>query len=275
MQDLEEATGTMPEDAPEPGTDNSSSMEDYIASNFEEELRTEQQESGETSPATAATATATAPALKQPGLERKLEFIVGKVKGKFYRFSTITNVPTDTVATTSETVTQMTTADVGILYGEIAKVPTKKFKDKKVATESLVYQIAKLPFFDPDAAPSFLGAALAKSKSAQPTAASAATTGASTSKSGATPKTAGALELCQVPDLAAALTGLAPQAKELILIMAEIVKEKGSTKFSDDDVAAKLAIPEIAAKLHTKQEPIRIFKYYKGRLADAGFIKVG
>ena len=70
------------------------------------------------------------------------------------------------------------------------------------------------------------------------------------------------------------MRGLAPQARELVLIMTDLAKEKGATSFSGTDLNEKLKIPEVGARLRTKQDPLRILQYYKGKLISVGLVRV-
>ena len=71
-----------------------------------------------------------------------------------------------------------------------------------------------------------------------------------------------------------ALGGLAPQARALVSIMADLAKELGSASFGGAALEARLKVPEVAALLRTKQDPLRILQYYKGKLISVGLIRV-
>lgn len=202
-------------------------------------------------------------------LEEKLEdsksqiegLIFAKVGGRFLRFSTAESVPetVDEGPYTIEILRELTPAKIGELYGNVAKVPTKNFKDPKVAIDSLVYQVAKIPLFDPN-------------KPVEVQAATPIMTGQSTEKRVVSKKSE-FYELSSPADLDKVLGGLAPQARELVLIMTELANDKGSTKFSSSELEERINLPEVAARLKTKQEPLRILKYYKGKLIGSGLIK--
>ena len=68
--------------------------------------------------------------------------------------------------------------------------------------------------------------------------------------------------------------GLAPQARALVSIMADLAKELGSASFGGAALEARLKVPEVAALLRTKQDPMRILAYYKGKLVSVGMIRV-
>lgn len=193
-------------------------------------------------------------------------FVVAKVEGgKFLRFKSLEDLPKEgtTLAITNQTVGELTKDEIGNIYSQIVGTGKKNFKDKKIAIESLVYQIAKLPVFDPNASP-LAEAVKAGAKANKPT------------KEGKKyeRKTPDTFELLQPEEVDKVLRGLAPQARELVLIMADLAKEKGSTTFSGEDLNAKLKIAEVGARLRTKQDPLRILQYYKGKLISSGLIRV-
>ena len=131
-----------------------------------------------------------------------------------------------------------------------------------MAIESLAYQVAKMPVFDPNAPkpePAAKGTKPAKAADGEKKYAR---------------KTPDTFELLQPAELDKVMRGLAPQARELVLIMTDLAKEKGATSFSGTDLNEKLKIPEVGARLRTKQDPLRILQYYKGKLIAVGLIKV-
>lgn len=193
----------------------------------------------------------------QEGRDEVQDFVLANVDGKFLRFKSIDAVPEGHETLTLDTLEKMTKDDIGRLYGTIAGVNPKNFKDKKVAIESFVYQVTKMNIFDPSS----------------PKATHAAATSSSTTQDSRVKKTAENFELLAPPDVDKALKSLAPQARELVLIMTELAKEKGSTKFAGTDLADKLKQPEVAARLKTKQDPARILQYYKGKLIGHGIIR--
>jgi hypothetical protein len=190
-------------------------------------------------------------------------FVVAKVDGKYVRLLNKESAPPDVEVITEATVAEMTKDAIGELYSAIAGVSPKKFKDKRVAVESLAYQVAKMSVFDPNA-PKPEPAA----KGAKPVKAAA-----DGDKKYAR-KTPDTFELLQPAELDKVMRGLAPQARELVLIMTDLAKEKGATSFSGTDLNEKLKIPEVGARLRTKQDPLRILQYYKGKLISVGLIRV-
>jgi hypothetical protein len=194
-----------------------------------------------------------------------VEFVVAKVGGKFLRFATREAVPGEGIEEgpyNLDVVNDMTVEAVGELYSKIAGVSPKKFKNKKVAIESLAYQVAKMAVFDPNAPkpePAAKGTKPAKATDGEKKYAR---------------KTPDTFELLQPAELDKVMRGLAPQARELVLIMTDLAKEKGATSFSGTDLNEKLKIPEVGARLRTKQDPLRILQYYRGKLIGVGLVRV-
>ena len=195
-----------------------------------------------------------------------MEFVVAKVGGKFLRFATREAVPSEGVDEgpyTPDIVREMTKEAIGELYSAVAGVSPKKFKDKRVAIESLAYQVAKMTVFDPSV----------PKPEPPPVKGGKATPSVNGEKKYAR-KTPDTFELLQPAELDKVMRGLAPQARELVLIMTDLAKEKGATSFSGTDLNEKLKIPEVGARLRTKQDPLRILQYYKGKLISVGLIRV-
>jgi hypothetical protein len=194
-----------------------------------------------------------------------MEFVVAKVGGKFLRFATREAVPSEGVDEgpyTPDIVREMTKEAIGELYSAVAGVSPKKFKDKRVAIESLAYQVAKMAIFDPSA------------PKPEPVAKGVKPAKAADGEKKYARKTPDTFELLQPAELDKVMRGLAPQARELVLIMTDLAKEKGATSFSGTDLNEKLKIPEVGARLRTKQDPLRILQYYKGKLISVGLIRV-
>ena len=189
-------------------------------------------------------------------------FVVAKTNDRWVRFKDKDSVPCGVDLVTEVIAAEMTVDDIGDLYSKIAGVSPKKFKNKKVAIESLAYQVAKMPVFDPNAPkpePAAKGTKPAKAADGEKKYAR---------------KTPDTFELLQPAELDKVMRGLAPQARELVLIMTDLAKEKGATSFSGTDLNEKLKIPEVGARLRTKQDPLRILQYYRGKLISAGFVRV-
>jgi hypothetical protein len=198
-----------------------------------------------------------------------MEFVVAKVGGKFLRFATREAVPSEGIEEgpyNLDVVNDMTVETVGELYSKIAGVSPKKFKNKKVAVESLSYQVAKMPIFDPNAVKSPLAEAVKAGARANKPAADGDKKYAR--------KTPDTFELLQPAELDKVMRGLTPQARELVLIMTDLAKEKGAVSFAGNDLNEYLKKPEVAARLRTKQDPLRILQYYKGALISKGLVRV-
>lgn len=191
------------------------------------------------------------------------DFVVAKLDGRFRRFQDTGVVPekaTDRV--TLESLDKMTMDAIAEMYGDVTGQIPKNFKTKAIAVESLVYQLNKLPMFDPSAA--VAPTTVVKSKGST----------ASTTPAAPKEKTKNTFELLAPANSKEVLQGLAPQARELVLIMTDVAQETGSATFGEDVLQKKLAIPEVGARLNTRQDPNRILQYYKGKLIGAGLIRV-
>jgi hypothetical protein len=165
---------------------------------------------------------------------------------------------------------ELTKEDLGLLYGGIASVPAKNFKDKKIAIESILYQVNKMPFTED---PSIIVAPKRVDNSAPGAPAEKKTE--KTSKEKLARKAGESFQLLSPENSEELLKSLAPQARELVLILTELGAQHGSTKFSGPQITEKLSSPGIAERLKTKQDPLRIFQYYKSRLTSVGLLIEG
>ena len=189
-------------------------------------------------------------------------FVVAKINDKWVRFKDKDSVPCGVDLVTEVIAAEMTVDDIGDLYSKIAGVSPKKFKNKKVAIESLAYQVAKMAVFDPNA------------PKPEPAAKGAKPVKAADGEKKYARKTPDTFELLQPAELDKVMRGLAPQARELVLIMTDLAKEKGAVTFAGNDLNEFLKKPEVAARLRTKQDPLRILQYYKGALISKGLVRV-
>ena len=190
-------------------------------------------------------------------------FVVAKINDKWVRFKDKDSVPCGVDLVTEVIAAEMTVDDIGDLYSKIAGVSPKKFKNKKVAIESLAYQVAKMTVFDPSV----------PKPEPPPVKGGKATPSVNGEKKYAR-KTPDTFELLQPAELDKVMRGLAPQARELVLIMTDLAKEKGAVTFAGNDLGEFLKKPEVAARLRTKQDPLRILQYYKGALISKGLVRV-
>ena len=124
------------------------------------------------------------------------------------------------------------------------------------------YQVAKMAVFDPNA------------PKPEPAAKGAKPVKAADGEKKYARKTPDTFELLQPANLDEVVRGLAPQARALVSIMADLAKELGSASFGGAALEARLKVPEVAALLRTKQDPMRILAYYKGKLVSVGLIRV-
>lgn len=207
---------------------------------------------------------------------KPIDFVIGKIDGTYRRFMDSSATPleaTDIVTLESmgsNTAQGMTKEMVGDLYGKLfANGITKNYKTREIAIDSFAYQVAKMPFYDPNAPKSVSKGTVTNSPGK--TAAASATPSEPAVKKAKSPDR---FELLTPDNVAEVVKELAPQARELALIMTEIAEEKQSRSFSSTDLEAKLSIPDVAARLKTRQSPMRILQYYKAKLNAVGLIKV-
>jgi hypothetical protein len=199
--------------------------------------------------------------------EKVYDFIIGKINGAFVKFPNLEAVPEGTEAIVGESVKAMSKDAIDSLYSDVARISMpKKFKSKIVALESLEYQVNKLPEYGATAA--------------APVAANGIVAGLKAPKDATSPrapkvpkKDSSTYELLSPPNVDEVLKSLAPQARELVAIFADLAKEKASTTVTGADVEAFFKRPEVAARQRTRQEPVRILTYYKGILISKGMIR--
>lgn len=188
--------------------------------------------------------------------------LFGKVAGKFLKFADTFEADDSVVfeeGPYSDSVLEsMTKEQLGELYAKLAGVPSKYFKVKAVALESIDYQVKKLPLYDPNPAP----------KAAAP----------AEGKSSAAPKARSlkieVYEVLQPEGSEEILKKLAPQAREVVSIMLDLAAARGTTKLEGADLANFMSEPETAKRLNTRQDPARILKYYKSKLVELGLLAV-
>lgn len=184
------------------------------------------------------------------------DFLIAKLDGRFMRFPSMESIP-DSVEEgpySLNVVQEMPKLAIGELYGKLIAGGAKNFKTKEIAIESFAYQAAKLPEFgDPSTAPS-------------PTAPGSA-------KKVDRAKRSSTIELLMPKNSAEVLKALAPQARELVLILTELAKEKVSPVLTSAEIEAKLQQRDSIERLNTRQDPIRIWTYYKGTLVSRDLIR--
>jgi hypothetical protein len=158
---------------------------------------------------------------------------------------------------------QLPLAELGELYGEIAGTQAKKFKDAKIAVESLAYQVGKLKFTDPLAptpAPQAKAPANGKaSRESKPL------------KAPLDEKKSTYVLL--TPDGAAEAVGkIPPQARAIVSALADVVKVKGVPEVSAAELEARLTAAD--SPLTTRQPVMRIVGYYMKKLVEVGLLQV-
>lgn len=196
------------------------------------------------------------------GSEEKIgnSFVLVKLPGnKFVRYTGSEDpIPLGEVVTTSSTIEEMTKEQLGELYGTLIGSNPKNFKDKKIAIESVSYQIGKLQATESLVLPP---AAVAAQKSAKKDKAT-----------GVAKEKATSFELLAPENLAEAMAKLPPQARAVISAMTDVVTEKGRSTFTGAELEERLKRAD--SPLTTRQEPMRIVSYYREKLTGAGLVKV-
>lgn len=192
-------------------------------------------------------------------------FNVVKLGDRFVRMPVAAGVPEGAEVIDLTQIEGMELDKMGELYGELAKTSVKKFKTKKVAIESINYQVGKLPIVDPASGKVTVNSPANDTKT---------NTAAPGEKKERAKKALANVELLTPPDAGEKLKKLAPQARELVMLMTEMATAKGSTSLTGDELSAALNTPEFVARLRTRQEPARIFSYYRPVLNKEGFIKL-
>lgn len=199
------------------------------------------------------------------------DFIAAKIDGQFKRFKDAESVPdgaTDLI--TPAILNEMTKEQVSQLYGHVAGTNPKNFKSKTVAIDSIAYQAGKLPIYDPTPKPT----AATPAPEGKKAPAATLSTGTAEGKEKYERRAPNKYELLSPENVAKILTGLAPQARELVTIMTELATDTDSPTFTEADLLAKLALPDVAARLRTRQDPSRILQYYKAKLVSTGLVRV-
>ena len=197
-------------------------------------------------------------------------FVLAKVSGAFLKFASVDQVPAEGVELgplDAESLGSLTLEQMGEVYGSVAGVNPKKFKTKEVGIESILYQARKMPTFDPSR-PRVAATAPAPKSKKDKAARSADVSGGKFAR-----KEGEVFELVAPENSASVVAKLAPQAQELLLIIAELAKEKGSATVLGADLNAALSRPEVKDRLRTKQDPLRILQYYKGKLIGSGLLR--
>jgi hypothetical protein len=198
---------------------------------------------------------------KEKQMEQAEDFIISKINGGWARFQQVEDLPEGATPIKKADIEAMTLEQMGQTYSEIAGVGPKKFSTQEIACASLLYQIHKLLVRNGKTAS--LSTAKETRKSPQ-------TPGTQAPRAS---RASGTLEILEPADLAAALSGLAPQAKELMAMLTEVATASRSMSFPASAMAELLAKPEAPARLKTKQPPARIWSYYKATLEDRGLLR--
>lgn len=190
-------------------------------------------------------------------------FILAEVDGKLKLVDSVEGLVEGTAVTTPETLADMDLPALGDLYGKLVGQPAKTFKDKEIAVQSIVYQIAKKKAASSGAvagAPAVGGGTKTAAK------------GPAVPKAPRAPKATAGLTLMVPKNKDAAFAKLPPQAKTVALILLAAAEQKGSLELTGPEVEALMSGNGVVKLLNTCQEPMRILAYYRGRLEEAGLI---
>jgi hypothetical protein len=160
---------------------------------------------------------------------------------------------------THDNVNSLTKDQIGDLYGQLAGVAPKKFKDKAIAVESLLYQVGKVKVHVPGAEKT--GKAEKAGKAAGTTAEKAAAKERTTT-----------FVLLAPADAADKLKTLPPQAQAVVSALADVAKAQGGMEVSGKALEERLKAAD--SPLKTGQPVMRIVGYYKSKLIGAGLIQV-
>lgn len=197
---------------------------------------------------------ATATSTVEEGPKMTDFFLAKLAGGQYNRYMKKESMPEGAVTYDRASVEAMTKEQVGELYGSLIGTSAKNFKDRRIAVDSLAFQISKLRPVD---GPSVTVVPLVNVK-----------------KIGRQPRQPEVTELLPREDAAELLKEMAPQAREIISLFADIAAETGSMLITSKQLEEKLAIPEIVARFKTKQDPMRIIYYYRSKLTALGLIRV-
>lgn len=151
---------------------------------------------------------------------------------------------------------------LGEIYGDLAGVSAKKFRQHKIAVESIAFQLKKKTPTNP-------WAPVVAAKVAEVTGEKGEKKEKQKKESAPT-----TITLLAPDDLADQLKKLAPQAREIIGILIDLATTTESSTFNGETLSKAINTPESVSRLRTRQSPDRIFAYYRGALISSGIIRV-
>lgn len=182
--------------------------------------------------------------------------VVGVVDDRFVRYPRLEVVPAGTKVFTSldEISDEMSIEDISNAYSIVAGVNPKTFPTKEVAASSLWSQFEKLPIMDPDKIVYAAASEEAPKKRAYVV------------------QSKKTYELLPGKNDGGKFVGsLAPQAKQVLLIIVEAAQRRGSGEFTEDELRKE--IEDRKELLNTTQDSWRIFQYYRSKLRAGDLIK--
>jgi hypothetical protein len=183
--------------------------------------------------------------------------------GKYVRYAKLEDIPAEFVASTMTTdeLRDMRKEDLESMYSIIAGVPPKTFPTHEVALENVVYHSLKMETMVPDSPeePRMEVVQRPRKEAA-----------AKTQARGRRAPTN--FRLSYPKGLDDVLKGLAPQAQTIIRTLVGDAESRQSLEFTHEGIVKLLNTEEVRAALATRQEPERIFAYYRSKLESRGVL---
>ncbi len=198
---------------------------------------------------------------------------VAKVGSQYVQIAENLEIPADVTYITREGVEERKLEDIAIVYGLVARVSPKKFKNKQLAMESMDYQVGKLQVLN-----SF------EVKQEAPVEPKTAVEGEGEAEVDPRPKAyivqekeraarvRPSIRLLTPADPAKCMESLAPQAKMLVSILTDAALERENVLFTTQQLTELMNTEESVARLKTRQEGVRIMMYYRRDLIESGLI---
>jgi hypothetical protein len=181
------------------------------------------------------------------------DFVIAKLdNNSLVRFNTITEVPAGTSVITAEDLEDISIQEITEIYSSIAGTPPKKFRTRAIAVESLVQKIGEMPFhqLEPESVVEDIEA-----------------------KRKYTRKNPNVFEILpQTPETPRKIEDIAPQGKAAMDLLYAAVKHFKTNRIEEKDLMEFFREEKNAMTLHTRQDPWRIFQYYRAQLTRAGIV---
>lgn len=189
---------------------------------------------------------------------------VALVDGQYFRLAEGVEPPEGAEVFLYDDLESLELTKLGEIYGSLAGVAPKKYRSAKIAVESIAFQLKKKTPTNPWA-PKVI------TKSTEPLA--GGEKGEKKEKAKKEP-TATTVTLLAPEDLADQLKKLAPQARDIVGIITDLVSKINTDTITGDVLSQALNEPSAVARLRTRQSPDRIFAYYRSALIASGIIRV-